>query len=59
MLPFHVFITGVADNVILRTAGLGGKMTAYKPLLSTFLILESTIKVAQAQPATSKTIKNK
>lgn len=52
MLPFHVFITGVADNVILRAAGLGGKITAYKPLLSTFLILESTIKVAQAQPAT-------
>lgn len=51
MLPFHVFITGVADNVILRTAGLGGKRTMYKHLLSIFLILKNTVKAAQAQPA--------
>lgn len=51
MLPFHVFITGVADDVILRTAGLGGKRSVYKHLLSTFLILKNTGEVAQAQPA--------
>ena len=46
MLSFHVFITGVADNLILRTAGLAGRRTVYKHLLSTFFIRENTVKVA-------------
>lgn len=51
MSPFHGFITRVADNVILRTAGLGGKRAVYKHLLSIFLIQKNTVEVAQAQPA--------
>lgn len=51
MLPVHGFITGAADNVILQTGGLGGKQSVYEHLLSIFLILKNTVKVAQAEPA--------